>query len=326
VIKKMIYWFLLIAGFLGLASYLAGLWGTGEYIRNFEAEEFDPQHEFVKPVVIRDGLAVYRVGEGQPVLLFPYPHAGTTAPMAQNALTEIFTELGYMVITFDVPGAYASTREPQVDMAEMLQCALEALEAADVEDEVVVAGHSMGGLVALGFALEYPQRVDRLLLINSLSGFDASLKWGLPGSAWSWYEKEYWQLMYWGIRLQNGRGDLAIHKRLMNMLTEASYVDKSMAPLLEIGDDDIEIPTPVRFRWSNAVWHVNYADRLGEITMPTLITGSRFDPQTPLPCAEQLAEGIPTNELVVFENSGHIPFVEERDIFIDVVRQFLIGE
>ena len=190
--------------------------------------------------MLTDGLAVYIIGEGEPILVFPYPHAGTNEPMAQSDFSDTFLALGRQVITFDVPGAYASTREYQVDMNEMLGCALDALEAAGVDGKIDVAGHSMGGLVALAFALEYPEHVDQLLLINTLSGFDASLKWGMPGSAWTWNQKEYWQLMYWGIRLQNGRGNLAMHKRLMNLMQDASYVDKTFVPPLEIDEDDKE--------------------------------------------------------------------------------------
>ena len=41
-----------------------------------------------------NGLSVYSVGAGAPVLLFPYPHAHTTTPMAQSPLAEILTGMG----------------------------------------------------------------------------------------------------------------------------------------------------------------------------------------------------------------------------------------
>ena len=306
-----------------LLSYAAGLLGTGNYVSNYEYDEFDSGNTFLGPTLITDNLAVYIVGEGEPILVFPYPHAGTHEPMAQSDFSDTFIALDRKVITFDVPGTYASTREPKVDMNEMLDCAIDALEAAGVDGRIDVAGHSMGGLVALAFSLEYPERVDQLLLVNTLSGFDASLKWGMPGSAWTWNQKEYWQLMYWGIRLQNGRGDLAMHKRLMHLMREASFVDKSFVPPLEIDDDDRDTPTPVRFRWSKALWDINFAEELGRVKASTLVTAGRYDPQTPIECAQELTEGIPNNKLVVFENSGHYPFVEEEERFLDVVGSFL---
>lgn len=319
-------WILISLSFVGLImllSYKVGFIGTGSYASNYEYDEFNTENAFIEPTIRVDDLAVYIVGEGEPVLIIPYPHAGTNEPMAQSDFSDIFIELGRKVITFDVPGTYASTREQKVDMNEMLGCALDALEAAGVDGKVDVAGHSMGGLVALAFALEHPERVDQLLLINTLSGFDASLKWGMPGSAWTWDQKEYWQLMYWGIRLQNGRGNLAMHKRLMHQMQEASYVDKSFVPPLVIDEDDKDKLTPVRFKWSKALWNINYAEMLNLVKASTLITVGRYDPQTPIECAQELEEGIPKNLMVVFENSGHYPFIEENEMFLDVVETFL---
>ena len=321
-------WILISLSFVGLImllSYAAGFIGTGSYASNYEYDEYDSENAFPEPTIITDDLAVYIVGEGEPILIIPYPHAGTNEPMAESDFSEIFIALGRKVITFDVPGTYASTREPKVDMNEMLSCALDALDVAGVEGKIDVAGHSMGGLAALAFALEYPERVDQLLLINTLSGFDASLKWGMPGSAWTWKEKEYWQLMYWGILLQNGRGNLELHKRLMYLMQEASYVDKSLVLPLEIDEDDKYKSTPVRFKWSKSLWNINYAGKLDRLKASTLITAGRHDVQTPVECAQELSGNIPNNKLVVFENSGHSPFVEEKDKFVDVVSAFLDG-
>lgn len=314
-----ILWFSLII----LLGYTTGLFGVGNYASNFEKDEYNIENAFFEPTLITNNLAVYIVGEGEPLLVFPYPHAGTNEPMAQSDFSDTFIALGRKVITFDVPGAYASTREPNVDMKEMLDCALEALNAAGVDGKIDVAGHSMSGLVALAFALEYPERVDHLLLVNTLSGFDASLKWGMPSSAWTWDQKEYWQLMYWGIRLQNGRGNLAMHKRLIHLMREASYVDKSFVPPLEIDVDDKDKLTPVRFKWSKALWKINYVERLDQVKASTLITAGRYDPQTPIECARELAKGIHDSSLEIFENSGHYPFIEEKDRFLEVVESFL---
>ena len=305
------------------AGRLAGLWGKSQFISNFEPGEYDPGHKFVQPTRMINGLAVYEVGQGKPILVFPYPHAGTQTPMAQNKFVLFFVGLGRKVITFDIPGAYASTREPQVSMQEMLDCGIEALQSAGLQGKIDVAGHSMGGLVALAFALQHPERVNRLVLANTLSGFKASLKWGMPGSAWSWTQKGYWQLIYWGVRLKGGRGNLAMHKRLMNLIEGVSFVDKSLVPLQTIRENDHTIPTPVRFKWSNAVWSIDYANRLDQVSAPTLIVAGRFDTQTPLPCAEQLKAGIPNSRLVVFERSGHFPFIEEKDAFTKALDSFL---
>jgi L-proline amide hydrolase len=63
-------------------------------------------------------------------------------------------------------------------------------------------------------------------------------------------------------------------------------------------------------------------DRLGEISVPTLLTSGRYDEATPA-LQEPLRDGIPDCEWVLFEESSHTPFVEERDRYMQVVGDWL---
>ena len=63
-------------------------------------------------------------------------------------------------------------------------------------------------------------------------------------------------------------------------------------------------------------------DRLGEIRLPTLVLVGRHDELTPA-CAETLHEKIVGSELVVFEESSHMPHVEEEERYLTVVSEFL---
>jgi L-proline amide hydrolase len=62
--------------------------------------------------------------------------------------------------------------------------------------------------------------------------------------------------------------------------------------------------------------------RLGEIRVPTLLTVGRHDEMWPSHMADMQA-GIPGSELVIFEESSHMAFVEEREAYIATVRDFL---
>ena len=63
-------------------------------------------------------------------------------------------------------------------------------------------------------------------------------------------------------------------------------------------------------------------DRLGEIGVPTLVMSGRHDELRP-DQAEDIHKGIAGSELVVFENSSHTPFHEERELFMRTVNDFL---
>jgi pimeloyl-ACP methyl ester carboxylesterase len=322
--RMWIYPVLAVLTLLSVLFFSLGLHRKPRYMRNFEEEEYGGGHPFVEPVSVDDGLAIYTAGSGEPVLLFPYPHGHTTAPMAQGPLSDILVGMGRTVVTFDVPGAYRSTREPAGDMDEIIRCADETLDRLGIRDPVDVVGHSMGGLTALAYAVERPERTRRLVLVTSLSGFPAAARWGFPGSAFRIYEPDYWRIILWGIRLNAGRGNLALHKRLQNLMERASYHDKAFFTPVEIDADDYQKGVPIRTIWTKNMYRrLSYADRLGEVRAPGLILAGRHDPEAPLQCSEELLHGIPDASLVVFEQSGHSPFTEEASPFAQTVGAFL---
>lgn len=124
-----------------------------------------------QPFAIHDGLAVYRIGEGPPVLLMPAPHRfqlpgdGTAGPLIDGLV-----RLGRQGISYDPPGAGRSTRKARVSMREMHECADEALTVTGVGGPIDAMGHSMGGLCTLAYAIERPERVRRLILIGTGTG------------------------------------------------------------------------------------------------------------------------------------------------------------
>ena len=281
--------------------------------------------DFIPPEIVVDSLAIYRVGEGDPVLLMPYPHAHTREPMAQSPLAQIIVSLGYSVVSFDVPGAYRSTRSPVGDMVEMLNTALEALDALGIDGPVDVVGHSMGSLVALAFAIEHPERVSRLVLVGSMSGFPDALRYGMPRSTWKISDPAYWRFISLGLKVKSGFGTLADHKALCNIMSLESLYDPGFFVLLKIEVEDKTRGIPIReILWGKQMFKwVDYAGRLTKVQAPTLILVGKHDPVTPLPCSERLHQGITGSQLVVFESSGHSPFVEEPENFYDVLKDFL---
>ncbi len=62
--------------------------------------------------------------------------------------------------------------------------------------------------------------------------------------------------------------------------------------------------------------------RLGEIQVPTLVTGGRYDEARPAHLAI-LADGIAGSEMVIFEDSSHMAFIEEHELYVRTVEDFL---
>jgi pimeloyl-ACP methyl ester carboxylesterase len=68
---------------------------------------------------------------------------------------------------------------------------------------------------------------------------------------------------------------------------------------------------------------IEVEDRLGEITQPVLVLSGRHDRTCVVEAGEAIAAGIGDAELVVFENSGHMTYVEENEAYLAAVRRFL---
>ncbi len=277
---------------------------------------------------LHNGLAYYVAGEGTAALLMPYPHGFGGLPIVYSPLASVLRSVGMRTISFDPPGAFGSTRPARMDMPEMLSCAQETLECANMRGPLTVVGHSMGGLCAIAYALSHPERVKQLILICTLSGGPAIQRYkGMPWGAWlrGWERVQY---AYWGFRLGWGlAGNLALHKRMQRMILKTSFYDKSHVAEISIERDDAQRPAPVRDTWPRTVFmhRLDYRTQLGAIRAPALVCGGRHDPQAPLGCSAELAQNIPGAQLVVFEQSGHYPYIEEEDKFKLALRHFLVA-
>jgi pimeloyl-ACP methyl ester carboxylesterase len=232
--------------------------------------------------------------------------------------------LGRRVITFDPPGFFASPRPPRLGLEEMLACSYQALQAAAVPTPVDVVGHSQATLCQLALALAAPEAVRSLVLVGAVDGgWRATHR--ARGMPWCWRptDRRLWQFAALAAPLALGRGNLRRLKRLQRLFIEASFVDPSRAPLLQLQPGDQHRPPPRRVRWQASVRNLDLRPRLGEITIPTLVCVGRHDPQTPWPSNTEIAAALPAGRLAVFERSGHYPYVEEPDRFAAVVSGFL---
>jgi proline iminopeptidase len=88
-------------------------------------------------------------------------------------------------------------------------------------------------------------------------------------------------------------------------------------------DGMVFAPDVLRAAASADYGSIDVVQRLGEVTHPVLVLAGRHDRTCSVQAAEAMAQGIPDAELVVFEESGHMMFVEEQDAYLDAVRDFL---
>ena len=223
------------------------------------------------------------------------------------------------VVVFDARGSGDSGLTPPFTHEQWV-ADVDALRAWAGAERIVMAGGSYGGFIAMEYALAHPDRVRALVLRDtSASGaFQEEARRNALASARVEIDQELYDRSFAG-RLRDDAD------------SEASW--RMIAPLY---DHDLT-PEKLEARLRSAVYHheahnaafahniPNYdiRDRLPSITCPTLVTVGRDDWITPVAAAEEIARLIPNSRLVVFENSGHSPQLEEPERFQRVVREFL---
>jgi pimeloyl-ACP methyl ester carboxylesterase len=201
-----------------------------------------------EPIAIQDGLAVYRFGHGEPVLLMPGPHRFQRPGLrSADALIDGLVTLHRTVVTFDPPGSGRSTRAARLGMAETHQCSGEALRVCGVTGPVDAVGHSMGGLTLLAFALDHPSRIRRMILIGTGAGGRAYLS--APGALWNRSHPQFTRLAVLGsLHLIVRR--LGSERVLNNLIKRASFHDQAYVELEPVALRDWR-----RAAMGRADWH-----------------------------------------------------------------------
>lgn len=267
------------------------------------------------------GLAVYWVGEGLPLLLFPYPHGAMTEPMATSPLCLQLLELGYSVITFDPPGMFQSSVRPEMSLQEMLTAAERACDYFGITDAISVIGHSMGGFCALAYALKSPKRVKQLMVICGNTGFGSvKAQWFGNGIV---NMPDFVKLTFYGFREIVGCGSLKNHKQLNNLLDINLFENPALFIPRKIDKDDSKKPSPIRNRWMNTMRHHKDVGELEALNVPVLVVYGIRDLLSSEAQNAQLLRRLPKSRGIQFSKSRHYPHIEEPEQFKAVLSDFL---
>lgn len=265
-------------------------------------------------------LYVNIAGHGDPVVLM---HGG---PGLDHVSLMPFRKLAdrNTVVLYDHRCNGRSTGAPVTSMTfENLAADADALREALGFDHWTVLGHSFGGHVALEYVLRYPERVSRLILLDTAG----DSRWAQENAA----------------DVLAGRGfgpaTVAVARRFYAGRVPPKAFVRSALRLLPAYDHQFSLlrlaremvaggwrmrtrPEALCFggRMSRG-WSV--MDRLGEIRVPTLVMAGRDDFLFPPESQALLAAGIPNATLRIIERAGHNPQSERPVETIAAVAAFL---
>ena len=189
---------------------------------------------------------------------------------------------------------------------------LEALRTALNLDEIDVFGHSYGGIVAFNYGLTYPTYVKHLIFCSTpidITDEEGDKLLELNPIAkeleCATSEQKKVELYY----------KLYFHKPLKpedyydQEITRHSFLTKQSKNIIIAYERDIFEPD----------WKY-----LSHIKKPMLFLYGKFDPLAILERIKNITSQLNNAQLVIFSESGHDPFVDEPELFEEVVRSFLV--
>lgn len=248
------------------------------------------------------GLRTYYQVEGRgPAVLLLHGTGASGYSWRQNvtALAERFT-----VYVPDIPGYGYSDKPPGEHWSRALASwASQFLRTVGVEKAAVI-GHSMGGEIALWLAIDHPEQVDRLLLV------DAAGVGGLTGSFRMVATPVLGEIML------KSTGEAMLRRLMRQAYARKEVVTDEMVSLYH------------RFTWSPGARNaflsrlrryeqdrVALQEQLGRVKAPTAAFWGAHDPYFGLEVGRKLVGQIPGATLTVFRTSGHVPHEEQPEGF-----------
>ncbi|MGN6689505.1 MAG: alpha/beta fold hydrolase [Sphingopyxis sp.] len=219
----------------------------------------------------------------------------------------------YHVIAPDLPGFGENERNPDLAFDIAAQTArLKAFADTLGLQRPHVGGNSMGGWIALRYAIDYPDALASLILLNNA---------GVNGANESDLQKQAADETYNPLVLAN----LDDADRLIAMVVhKPPYVPARLKPAL--------YADALKYRdlLDGIVWVIAREgrdhplnDRLGEVKVPALIIWGRHDRLLDVSCVPVLEAGIAGSRSHIFEHVGHVPMIEDPKATAAVMKGFL---
>ncbi|TLG09861.1 alpha/beta fold hydrolase [Nocardia cyriacigeorgica] len=252
--------------------------------------------------VLRHGMPYLAFGSGRPLVFlrwFTPDHANPTGWMRSSELKKLAgLARHYRVYAVGrAPGTPAGTT-----MADIAAEHADALRA-EFGTPVDILGVSSGGSIALQLAADHPEVVRKLVVVSSACRLDPATRIG---------QRRYAEAVLAGKRGLHHMAMVAVANPVGARLVGAAMwlLDPLMRPT---------VPADTH-HFLMAEDGFDVTDRLGEITVPTLVIGGERDPSYSAETFRRTADGIPDGRLILYPRTGHMGAVTHPELVGDVVR------
>jgi pimeloyl-ACP methyl ester carboxylesterase len=249
-------------------------------------------------------------GEGMPLVLIMGIGADATM-WGLHQIPAFSSE--FQVIAFDNRDAGRSSKATAsytiADMADDVAGLLEGLEI----DRAHLLGHSMGGMIAMEFALRHPERLDKLVLTGTAAG---------TGRA------KFDTVSIMSFVKQHDAEGLTFAAQQLVWFFSADFLRNHQAvddTLTLLGSNPNPVSPEAFERQANAYARHDALDRVGKIGAQTLVLTGEQDRLMPPWIGREIAEAIPGAKFHLVEGPGssHAVLLERPDDYNNVILSFL---
>lgn len=258
------------------------------------------------PVVSANGIRQYYEiqGDGPPLLLVA--GMGGTANYWEEQVS--FFARHFTVITYDQRGTGRSEHGRVAGIEQLVEDLIALLDVIGVP-RVDFVGHSTGGNIGQIFAIEHPERLNKLVIYASTTHGD------------------HYRSKVWRVRraILENLGPELYGDMTSLMLYPPRWITENADKLERQQAAQVKMLAPVEVMTSRieAVQAFDRRSQLAEIMAPTLVVCARDDTQTPAYFSQALADAIPAAELRLLDYGGHACSRTEPDSFNELVLAYL---
>lgn len=247
-------------------------------------------------------------GIGMPIVLIP----GITEFKEAFAFQSRGLQSSYRVIGYDLRRGLKRAADYTLEaLVDDLRNFLRAMNL----DRAVICGHSFGGLIAMQFALQYPQETNALVLI---SAFPAAVD--IPPERLLGWISSAGHPFHTSL---GARFKVNMARLLGRKTSGIVAMEHQVSAVRRVAHQATEVPQATINQRLRIAQRTDLRASLPQIVPPTLVVAGAKDRGFFLSSAQQLYEGIPNASLEVIENSGHFCFLTRHDQFNGVLDEYL---
>jgi pimeloyl-ACP methyl ester carboxylesterase len=183
-------------------------------------------------------------------------------------------------------------------------------------DQVVLVGNSMGGFIAAETAIQFPGRVERLVLVSA-AGISITNLHRRPAQTWG---RVAAALGTYGATDTRA----AIVRPRIRQLSLGFVMRHPTRLRTDLCWEQVHSAGGEGFRDAlDALLDYDFRPRLPEIGCPTLIVWGTDDMLVPVEDADEFERSIPNARKILMEDTGHVPMLERPVVFNDQLMQFI---